>query len=436
MKSSKQIILLIATLMLFALACSISDGAADKVNEAVDSAATQVVEQVTTAVPDAGTAIAEVEKAATEVADQPTATEVAEQPAATDTLEPANNDSTADETEETAIDLTSLTSSLDQFDSYKSTTEVSYEGTDVDGNPTTGSILFVSEEIKDPYASHILMSFEGDIADDLGSTTSDGAVSMEMYNVDGVSYMENPEDGTWMSFPNSGDEDTFGSLLSADDFADLPDFAHKSLLPQTVNGISCWHYTFTEKDMPLEERTDIESAEGEIWIARDGDFPVKYLFSIKGNDLMGDGSVKDGTLHMKYELADINSVKNIVVPDDVKNAASSLGDIMGGDDTSADTGETDSGLADIDMPMMDDADVQFTMDGMASYTTQASIEDIVEFYKDKMSSEGWTYDDNASYIDETIAWIGFTKDGLTFDVIVDAEDEDHVVTLAATNGNQ
>lgn len=432
MKASRKITLLIAALMLFALACSITDKATDKVNEAVETAATQVVEQVTTAVPDAGTAIAEVEKAATEVANQP---------ATTDTPEAANNNGSANETEETSIDITSLTSSLDQFDSYKSTTEMSYEGTDADGNPTSGAIMFLSEEIKEPYASHIVMKFEGDIANEMGSTTSDGAASIEMYNADGMFYMENPEDGTWMSFPSDGNSAGFGDFFSADDFADLPDNAHKSLLPQTVNGISTWHYTFTEKDLPVADREGVETAEGEIWIARDGDFPVKFILTVKGDNIMGDSAVTNGVLHMKYELTDINNVKSIVVPDDVKNAAGNLGDLFGGgsdsgSSTDGTAGGTDSGFANIDMPMMNDADVQFSMDGMTSYLTGAGSDEIIAFYNKKMLADGWETDESMNYSDETGGWLNYTKDNISLDVIFDIGDTEHTVTLMATDMNQ
>lgn len=434
MKSISRIMLLLGVLSLFVLACGISDSASDKVNEAVQSAATQVVEQVNTAVPDAGTAIAEVEQAATKVA---------EQPAATDTPEATNSDGATDGTEEAAIDITSLTSSLDQFDSYKSTTEMNYEGDDVDGNPTSGSMLLLSEEIKAPYASHVLVSFEGDIANEMGETASDGAASMEMYNVDGVFYMQNPEDNTWMSFPSDGDSAGFGDFFSADDFVNLPDNAHKSLLPQTVNGISTWHYTFTEKDLPVADREGVETAEGEIWIARDGDFPVKLMFTVTGADLMGDGTVNNGTLHMKYELTDINSVKSIVVPDDVKNAAEDLGSALGGGDTSGNTGSdsTDggatSGLANIDFPMLDDADVQFSMEGMSSYLTNASGDEIVAFYNSKLIADGWTTDESMNFQDETGGWLSFTKDNISLDVIFDATDpEARTITLMATDMSQ
>ena len=72
MKSVSRIIFLVAGLSLLAMACGLGSTATDKINEAVDSAATQVVEKVATtvatAMPEAGTAVAEVQKAATEVA--------------------------------------------------------------------------------------------------------------------------------------------------------------------------------------------------------------------------------------------------------------------------------------------------------------------------------------------------------------------------------
>ncbi len=415
MKSVSRIVLLLAALSLFAMACGLGNTATDKINEAVDSAATQVVEKVATtvatAMPEAGTVVAEVQEAATQVA---------EQPAAADTPEASGENNDAEgQTEEAPIDVPSINESLANLDSYKSELKMTFDGKKGDGTPTSGAMTMLQEAIKEPPASHFRMEFSGDAAEDMG-----GADSFEMYIVDGMTYMQDPESGEWMSFP-AGDSMDFGMMMvSADDFVDLPENAHRDLLPKTVNGISTWHYTFTEKDLPPDEQADIKSVKGEVWIARDGDFPVKLIMEIDGKSIDGEDDADfftEGIMKIEYELKSVNENFTITVPEEAKNATS----MFGGDDDSEDGGS----VPDVDIPMPDDANVEFSMAGMTSFTTTAGVDEMVDFYRTKFAAMGWDNDPDSDFIDETGGFLLFTHDNNEISVIIDASDGNGTTTV-------
>ncbi len=418
MKSVSRIVLLIAGLSLFAMACGLGGAATDKVNEAMDSAATKVVEKVATtvatAMPDAGTVVAEVQQAATEIAEPTKAPE----PEATDTPAPA---ATEGESEVAPVDVTSINDALAKLNSYKSELTMSFDGKKSDGTPTSGALTMLQEAIKEPPASHIRMEFSGDAAEDMG-----GASVFEMYTVDGMTYMQDPESGSWMSFP-AGDSMDFGTMMvSADDFVDLPENAHRDLLPKKVNGISTWHYTFTEKDLPPDQQMEIKSAKGEVWIAKDGDYPVKLILEMEGKSLGGSEDAdlfNEGTLKIEYELKSVNENFTITVPDEAKNAAGIFG---GGDNSDA---------PDIDIPMPDDAEDVFSMTGMTTFTTSSSVQDMIDFYKNKFAALGWENDESGNFIDESGGMMEFTKDGNSIEVIIDSSSDDGTVSVTVMSGN-
>ncbi len=429
MKTVPRIFLLLAALSLFGLACGLGGAATDKINEAVDSAATQVVEKVATtvatAMPEAGTAVAEVQQAATKVAEQPEATDTPTETGGTT----EGNAATGGEGEVAPVEVTSINSALEKLDSYQSELTIGYDGTKGDGSPTSGGITMLQEAIKEPPAAHLRMEFNGDAAADMGGT---GA--FEMYSVEGTTYMQDPDSGEWMSFSADSGMD-FGSMMfTADDFVDLPENAHRDLLPKTVNGISTWHYTFTEKDIPPDPSMDITSAKGEVWIAKDGGYPVKLILEIDGQTKTGSEDANffsNGKMTINYELKSVNEKFTITVPEEAKNAGSMFGGDTGstGGDTGGDTAPN------VDIPMPDDAKVDFSMAGMTSFTTASSVQDMIDFYKKEFGAMGWANDESGNFIDVSGGMMEFTKDGNSIQVIIDGSSGDGTVSVTVMSGN-
>ena len=429
MKRSRYLLLAVLLIGLFSLACSLTDKAVDKAKDAAQDAVQEVSKTAEAAVGEvsktaeaaAGEAARQAEKAGEE--GQQAAQEAQEKAAesgekAADAAQQAGEaaQSAAEgETEEAALDIGNVDSALATLDSYRSKFIMSFEGVDSAGAPSNGNVEVLSEHVKEPPAMHISMKTEG-------ATTGEenGSVTMETYVVDGMNYTYMDELG-WISSPATADDAFSQGFFSTDDMLkDMPKSAKRSLLPQDVNGISTWHYTFDENDIK-KDMTDmaIEYAKGEVWVARDGGYPVKMFIEIKGKDIAGadDSSfMANGVMKMDYELLEVNGDIDISPP-----AEALSGNNFGGGGNNSAAGETNNAAA--DLPMLDDAEVQLSMEGMLNYFTAASIQDAAAFYKDKLPAAGWNFDASAEFTTVDGAMLSFTKDNMELNLIIGKEDD-------------
>src|SRR5574341_283271 len=129
---------------------------------------------------------------------------------------------------------------------------------------------------------------------------------------------------------------------------------------ETVNGVPAEHYTFDQRALGL---ADFTSSTGEVWVASDGGYVVKYvLVTEAGADYFGEGS--EGALSWVYDLTDANLPAAIELPVDCP-----------------------AGM--IDAPLLPDAAIVLNVPGLLSYTTPASLEDAAAFYEVELPALGW-----------------------------------------------
>ncbi|MFQ5576486.1 MAG: hypothetical protein ACE5G8_05795 [Anaerolineae bacterium] len=401
---------------LVSLACGLGSAATEKVQQQAEEVAGQVEQKVEEVATQAATAVTEAQDAAGAAATQAAAAveevqqTVEEQQAAQPQQSGGETQPAADAAEEATIEFNSIDATLANFTSYRTQLVMTYEGTTSSGTPTAGKIDVLTEQTKEPPALHMTMRVEGDTVAEMG-----GQGLVEVYTVGDTTYLQNPEDGSWMSFSGGGAEDAFGGgFLSADELVDIPKTARRSLLPQTVNGISTWHYTFDESDI-VDETTSLQSASGEMWVAVDGGYPVKFVMEATGSSMSeAEGELfESGSFKIEYELKDVNAGFTITPPEEALNA----GGFFGG--SGEETGQTD-------LPMLDDADVQFSMAGMVSYYTAAGVNQVVEFYRAQLPPLGWTADTSFEMVSDDGALLNFTKEGVELTLSVNREDDGRV----------
>lgn len=404
MKVTSKILLPIVALALFGLACGLGGAVTDKVEEA-KATAIQSAEQASEQVQEAAK---EVEKAAGEAqqaVEQAKPTEaVGEAPAAEDGVE------------EATVEADNINSALNNFSAYRTKIKMVFKGLDSEGKPADGTIEIFSEKVKEPPASHMSMKMQGTT---LGNVDMQGAENFEIetYVVNDMVYMRNPllgQENPWVSYAATGEED-FSSGFSAGDLVDMPSTARRSLLPQDVNGISCWHYTFNEKDIPADERMVFQKATGEVWVAREGKYPVKFTVqattAAKPDAKPAEGKFfVAGDFSVEYELMDVNQSIEIVVPEEATKAGASMG------------GGANSGSGEAAFPMVDDAKVDFSMEGMLSYTSQKSVKEVVEFYREQLPPLGWKPDTTLEMVDETGALLSFKQEAKTLTISISVEE--------------
>jgi len=133
----------------------------------------------------------------------------------------------------------------------------------------------------------------------------------------------------------------------------------------------------------------VGNSKGEMWIATDGGYVVKYLLTTTGkDDLFGDGV--EGVLTWDYELTGINQPVAIALPAGCPAV-----------------------LADV--PALPDATAVVNGPGDLSFDTATGITDVVAFYTGKLPPLGWTATVDPA-VDDTGASLEFSKGDQTVSI--------------------
>jgi hypothetical protein len=154
----------------------------------------------------------------------------------------------------------------------------------------------------------------------------------------------------------------------------------KEVGSETVNGVASKHYTFDERALGEQ---DVAASKGEVWVAVDGGYVVKYTLATTGSaDYFGEGA--EGVLTWDYQLTDVNQPVAITLP----------------------TG-CPAGM--IDAPVLPDAANVVKLPGILRYKTVTSMADVVAFYQTELMALGWQLPAPPSVADDS-ALMDFIKD--------------------------
>jgi hypothetical protein len=148
---------------------------------------------------------------------------------------------------------------------------------------------------------------------------------------------------------------------------------------ETVNKVAAKHYTFDER---AQGASEIADSTGELWVASDGGYLVRYLLTTmaKANYF---GAGIEGALTWDYELQDVNQPQAIQLPDDCPSGV-------------------------LDVPMLPDASDITNVPGFISFTTASSLADAAAFYAEQVAALGGQTV-NPPVISETMALVGYTQ---------------------------
>jgi hypothetical protein len=219
------------------------------------------------------------------------------------------------------------TTGLEEFTSYRMNFSGEVDGTR-QGRPTSGSLAGVLEVTKNPEAQHLGVRMTGDAFSGLAPLGS-----MEIYEVDHIFYIQNPQNGSWLTVPAFLIDTMLpGGVPTPEESIDVPVSAVLQPGTEIVNGVVTQRYTFGPDDLAGELETRYDHVEGTIWVAIEGNYIVKYEAAVSGqftdavaeveaksgrfgNLLGGDLSLIDeGTITMRYELSDVNDDFTIAPP--------------------------------------------------------------------------------------------------------------------------
>jgi hypothetical protein len=175
---------------------------------------------------------------------------------------------------------------------------------------------------------------------------------------------------------------------------------------ERVNDLETDKYTFDER--ALGEDGFAESS-GEMWVASEGGYVVRYLLTSRGGeDYFGEGI--EGSLTWAYELTDVNQPLNVSVPADCP-----------------------AGL--VEAPLLPDASNVLNMPSVLTYDTASSPSEAAAFYEDQIPALGWSPLEEPT-INETSAFLGFSKTGLVMSVIITSSEAGAKVHITLTRTQQ
>jgi hypothetical protein len=169
---------------------------------------------------------------------------------------------------------------------------------------------------------------------------------------------------------------------------------------ETVNNIDAGHYTFDERafgPLPPSDST------GEMWVAADGGYLVRYLVSTVGDaGYFGEGT--DGTVTWDYELTDVNSPAAILLP-----AACTAGSL--------------------DAPTPPDATDVVRNASSLSFSTASSLADVTTYYEAELSALGWQPISDPAVFDGGTSQ-DFTRDDSRLSLVITETDSGTTVRFA------
>jgi hypothetical protein len=384
MKQLRLVLLAALVLATTTLACGIGRRAAKEQAEAPPQAtATPAAE----AVPES----TEVTSMATE---QPVVTEAmpTNEPVAT----PA--ESSGGQSEEQALDLMTSISDLANLNSYRAAFRFDWTGTKGD-QPIQGYMQMNSAFVRQPPAQELHFEGQG-----FEANADQGLGKVSFIQVGDKAWFYESDSDSWMQVPAGSLDFAEGLFFKPEDL--LSDYeiskAERSQSPQQVNGVQAYKYTFDEKDFDvtgLSAGDVVTRADGEVYVAVDGGYVVKLaidadLSYTDPNEIFQQGNVK-----MTFDISDINQPITIEPPAEAE----------------AQTAGRD------DIPMLGDANIDFSSAEFISYSTGSRVKDAAQFYENEMPKNGWTANE-ANMVLADNAVLNYNKGGETANVIVSTDE--------------
>ncbi len=319
-------------------------------------------------------------------------------PQPTATTAPTNTPiPTATETpgpEAAAPELSSISSNVSQLNSYRMSMEFKVTGTDADDKATDQTMTFSQEVAKATNSVHFAISgFEG-----IFGTGTAGTGSMEMYQLDKNTYlittMGSQTTPTCMSF--SGEEANFDKT-AIDPGEMLNNITPGALIArgELVNGVKTDHYKVEKAGVSFG---NVTSESGEVWIAQDGGFAVRFVGQAEG--LFDLSTSIKGQMTWTYDLKDVNQTFTIELPalcSDQQNALS-------------------------DLPIPDNATKVSTLGKIITFGSPDKPDVVAKYFRDNLPGKGWKITEDTA-MGDALFMLTAEKEDQTLSFMIAADDQ-------------
>lgn len=290
----------------------------------------------------------------------------------------------------------SVRDTVQEFDSLNS-----YEMS-LNFSTTTGEVTQAVETTilvsNDPPQSQMTMSFT-DYDELIGIST------MSITQIEDTNYTYMADFGCVTTSEGEMLEEDFG-IFDANEI--LGDVGEATLVgEETINGIETVHYSFDETTLE-NDLSQFNWASGDVYVAQEGNYVVRFHLEGEGEaTALGAPAAEDSAaetelafMQIDMELLSVNEPVNITVPEACENG----------------------GLANSEFPVLEDAFESSSFGGILTYKTEATFADAVTFYQDSLTADGWTYQEDSSFIlEDSTALMYFAKEGRALTVTISIE---------------
>lgn len=282
---------------------------------------------------------------------------------------------------------------LSQLPSYQVVLTITFDGTR-DGQPQKWSKTYTMLATKDPQARQLTIEQTGD---------SSNLNPVFLAEMNGMAY-ERRGENVCTATPIR-EENSLGERLEPASFLTYVVGAEEAG-SETVNDVTANHYTFDQRALGEQDLTE---STGELWVASEGNYIVKYLLTRTGKaDYFGEGI--EGTLTLDYELIDPTQPATIQLPADCP-----------------------PGL--VDAPLLPDASNVENLPGALSYNTSTGLAEAAAFYQAEIPKLGWTLE-GAADITESAALLSYKKDRQNMTVVLTTTDSVTTVHILLENSQE
>lgn len=259
-----------------------------------------------------------------------------------------------------SFNLEDTSTGLDTLASYRQSVTLAFDGT-VAGQETHSKTVVRRAVTTDPASQVTWVEIDGAPA--------------QMHAVLGeVAYRQTGEDGLCSALnalpaetaepQQAFSPQTLPTLVGAEDAGE-----------ETVNGIAAKHYTFDERALGL---TDGAKAVGEVWVAAEGGYIVKYTLRLEGAaDQLGPGV--EGVQTWEYQLSDPNALTAPDLPAGCTSWQSAQA-----------------------APLPPEAVDVVRLPGFIEFSAPLSVEQVAAFYQGQAESLAWTAVDSTPVQGETV----------------------------------
>ncbi|MCA9929763.1 MAG: hypothetical protein KC419_14855 [Anaerolineales bacterium] len=285
--------------------------------------------------------------------------------------------------------------------SYKLTLEFKETITEADGTEIVTSVLMEGE--RDVIGNKAVFSAQmlGDVDFGPGNTFT-------YTEVDDRTYFILPT-GQCATFSETAtDGDLYSIFLSEGGFiGDLDGASIGNPPTENINGVDTDHYVFNETNLiSIDAAADeVNSVEGHVYVAQDGEYIVRVVMDGIGNSSLLDENPTEAAIHYELNYFDFDEPVNITVPDSCTD------------------------VAETEYPILEDAFAINAFPGIFSYQSNVDVETAVLFYQTEMANDGWSVSQEFDVPGGKM--IGFSKDGENVQITINQEGDSIQVGILA-----